>query len=202
MDWRSSLANHLASRARDSIWERIYIFRVAQIKAGEILFDQHFKPAPSAKSQTSIGTTILKSRILRQSYAPQINEACEKGIARCKSRHFDWVSEAWRRRRDSNPRDPFGPNGFQDRRFQPLTHSSAHNSNALRGLVARLCLWDAASRRRNRHKAPHCRRAPAFAPLRASTEESPNTANSSTRPAGVCGFHQRRDSASQSRHRP
>src|SRR3984957_17678649 len=32
---------------------------------------------------------------------------------------------AWRRGRDSNPRDPFGPNGFQDRRFQPLTHPSA-----------------------------------------------------------------------------
>ena len=30
----------------------------------------------------------------------------------------------WRRRRDSNPRDPFESNGFQDRRFQPLTHSS------------------------------------------------------------------------------
>jgi hypothetical protein len=35
--------------------------------------------------------------------------------------------------------------------------------------VARLCLWDAACRRRNRHKAPHCRRASAFAPLRAAT---------------------------------
>jgi hypothetical protein len=35
----------------------------------------------------------------------------------------------WRRRRDSNPRDPFGSNGFQDRRFQPLTHSSVFNSN-------------------------------------------------------------------------
>lgn len=34
---------------------------------------------------------------------------------------------AWRRRRDSNPRDPHGPNGFQDRRFQPLTHSSINN---------------------------------------------------------------------------
>jgi hypothetical protein len=31
----------------------------------------------------------------------------------------------WRRRRDSNPRDPFGSNGFQDRRIQPLCHSSA-----------------------------------------------------------------------------
>ncbi len=30
----------------------------------------------------------------------------------------------WRRERDSNPRAPFGANGFQDRRFQPLTHPS------------------------------------------------------------------------------
>jgi hypothetical protein len=44
-------------------------------------------------------------------------------------RHFYSVSEMWRRRRDSNPRDPFGSNGFQDRRFQPLTHSSVFNSN-------------------------------------------------------------------------
>ena len=34
----------------------------------------------------------------------------------------------WRRGRDSNPRDPFGPNGFQDRRFQPLTHPSGRPS--------------------------------------------------------------------------
>ncbi len=37
-------------------------------------------------------------------------------------------SPRWRRRGDSNPRDPFGPNGFQDRRFQPLTHSSVFYS--------------------------------------------------------------------------
>ena len=30
----------------------------------------------------------------------------------------------WRRERDSNPRYPFEHNGFQDRRFQPLTHPS------------------------------------------------------------------------------
>ena len=34
----------------------------------------------------------------------------------------------WRRGRDSNPRDPFEPNGFQDRRFQPLTHPSGRPS--------------------------------------------------------------------------
>ena len=30
----------------------------------------------------------------------------------------------WRRKRDSNPRATCAANGFQDRRFQPLTHSS------------------------------------------------------------------------------
>ena len=44
---------------------------------------------------------------------------------------FGGVRGTWRRRRDLNPRDPFGSNGFQDRRFQPLTHSSVSNSSAL-----------------------------------------------------------------------
>jgi hypothetical protein len=43
----------------------------------------------------------------------------------------------WRRGWDSNPRDPFGPNGFQDRRSQPLSYpscklsllASGHGSN-------------------------------------------------------------------------
>ncbi len=30
----------------------------------------------------------------------------------------------WRRKRDSNPRGPYDPNGFQDRRLRPLGHSS------------------------------------------------------------------------------
>ena len=47
----------------------------------------------------------------------------------------------WRRRRDSNPRDPFGSNGFQDRRFQPLTHSSVFNSNVFCELAANLLHW-------------------------------------------------------------
>ena len=32
----------------------------------------------------------------------------------------------YRRRRDSNPRDDYSPNGFQDRRLQPLGHSSTY----------------------------------------------------------------------------
>jgi hypothetical protein len=34
----------------------------------------------------------------------------------------------WRRGWDSNPRDPFGPNGFQDRRSQPLSYPSELSS--------------------------------------------------------------------------
>ena len=39
----------------------------------------------------------------------------------------DWTALEgnWRRERDSNPRYPFRHNGFQDRRYQPLTHPSA-----------------------------------------------------------------------------
>src|ERR1700748_821063 len=44
----------------------------------------------------------------------------------------------WRRRRDSNPRDPFESNGFQDRRFQPLTHSSVFKFNKFCDLEATL----------------------------------------------------------------
>src|ERR1035438_3842678 len=34
------------------------------------------------------------------------------------------ASEDWRRGRDSNPRDAYAPNGFQDRRIRPLCHLS------------------------------------------------------------------------------
>lgn len=33
----------------------------------------------------------------------------------------------WRRKRDSNPRASHPANGFQDRRLQPLGHSSDHH---------------------------------------------------------------------------
>src|SRR5271155_3864844 len=41
----------------------------------------------------------------------------------------------WRRGWDSNPRDPFRPNGFQDRRLQPLGHPSAGLSTELSRLL-------------------------------------------------------------------
>ncbi len=68
------------------------------------------------------------------------------------------TQDRWRRRRDSNPRDPFEPNGFQDRRFQPLTHSSAFDFNPLRRLAGYLCLRgvvspDRKGRKRGERKA-------------------------------------------------
>jgi hypothetical protein len=41
----------------------------------------------------------------------------------------------WRRGWDSNPRDPFRSNGFQDRRLQPLGHPSFSNCNLQQGLA-------------------------------------------------------------------
>ena len=37
---------------------------------------------------------------------------------------FALIVDIWRRERDSNPRRPCSLNGFQVRRFQPLTHPS------------------------------------------------------------------------------
>ena len=46
-----------------------------------------------------------------------------KRLVPCSGRASQRFSN-WRRERDSNPRAPFSANGFQDRRFQPLTHPS------------------------------------------------------------------------------
>ena len=46
-----------------------------------------------------------------------------------------------RRRRDSNPRDAFTPNGFQDRRLQPLGHSSTLISKGLRAIFLHRPSW-------------------------------------------------------------
>src|SRR5688500_16039204 len=45
-------------------------------------------------------------------------------VTRLPSRSSPQASEGWRRERDSNPRAPFGANGFQDRRLKPLGHLS------------------------------------------------------------------------------
>jgi hypothetical protein len=57
-----------------------------------------------------------------------VANSCGNGPKKAASGHFSLlfkqVLTEWRRGWDSNPRDPFGPNGFQDRRIQPLCHPS------------------------------------------------------------------------------
>jgi hypothetical protein len=57
-----------------------------------------------------------------------VANSCGNGPKKAVSGHFSLLSKQvlieWRRGWDSNPRDPFGSNGFQDRRLQPLGHPS------------------------------------------------------------------------------
>ena len=41
------------------------------------------------------------------------------------------IDGAWRRGRDSNPRNRYRFNGFQDRRYRPLSHLSASGRSSL-----------------------------------------------------------------------
>ena len=51
--------------------------------------------------------------------------------------YWDYI---WRRERDSNPRYPLRYNGFQDRRYQPLTHPSACRWNRLHSILRRIAM--------------------------------------------------------------
>jgi hypothetical protein len=76
------------------------------------------------------------------------------------------MESKWRRERDSNPRYPFGYNGFQDRRFQPLTHPSA----ARKGSNSISLLHMPCGRQWGRLHFAHCK-ASAVANLRGSFAE-------------------------------
>src|SRR6266481_155424 len=92
----------------------------------------------------------FQCRRVGQGCEPAIIPACPKNkrkpLGNCLRARLV-TKNYWRRRRDSNPRDPFESSDFQDRRFQPLTHSSAYDSTALIGR-----LW--ASPLRNRCPFP------------------------------------------------
>src|SRR5580658_17794 len=51
-----------------------------------------------------------------------------RGVSKTIESDFD----IWRRKRDSNPRTSHPVNGFQDRRLQPLGHSSASDYSGIR----------------------------------------------------------------------
>ena len=70
----------------------------------------------------------LAARAARSVRAAQMKKSVrQNGLAKKQNRHgFPCLQHiTWRRRGDSNPRDPgCGPNGFRDRRIQPLCHPS------------------------------------------------------------------------------
>src|SRR5215469_8354225 len=77
----------------------------------------------------------------------------------------DCTCSEWRRRRDSNPRDPFEPNGFQDRRFQPLTHSSVSKYNVqqpLAGFLVTFLTTTIATNKLNQRRGTFLKKCSAF----------------------------------------
>ena len=69
------------------------------------------------------------------------------------------MESVWRRERDSNPRYPFGHNGFQDRRYQPLTHPSAGVEKGYGVSLSHLSVsyFDRLARVANTHDKAECR---------------------------------------------
>src|ERR1035438_9621921 len=51
------------------------------------------------------------------------------------------IHQPWRRKRDSNPRASHPANGFQDRRFQPLTHSSSSHRIRFHPFESTVTTW-------------------------------------------------------------
>src|SRR5208283_3126272 len=91
-------------------------------------------PCAIVTNLTELGSVVKRKTAGARAESSFFLLALCRGGHQCRCR-----STNWRRRRDSNPRDPFESNGFQDRRFQPLTHSSAFNSSVLFELAASLC---------------------------------------------------------------
>ena len=70
------------------------------------------------RSRAALGNAhaFPQLRVLRVRIPPMAGTRLNPHLPRC--------CKQWRREGDSNPRDPHGPNGFQDRRIQPLCHLS------------------------------------------------------------------------------
>src|ERR1035441_2974208 len=75
-----------------------------------------------------VGEASWQARELRMSFQPPFEQLRLSNSTSARN-HTPNIgagghSDNWRRKRDSNPRASRPANGFQDRRFQPLTHSS------------------------------------------------------------------------------
>ena len=96
-------------------------------------------PAFSRRPLTKTVHPVLASPLLYQTFTrpvkaflagPQTDglvRFCRRGrdLSACGGLEHGGLAGLWRRGRDSNPRDAYAPNGFQDRRFRPLSHLSA-----------------------------------------------------------------------------
>ena len=73
---------------------------------------------------------------------PRGNSRNVAGFSKTKARQSQMtagLADLWRRGRDSNPRDACTSNGFQDRRFRPLSHLSVcHNILKQRGVKIKM----------------------------------------------------------------
>ena len=101
------------------------------------------REAPTKRRNRSRRRTVSTSVMIRK---PENL----RGIPTIPGSHLvsDDSKHTWRRARDSNPRYPFRYNGFQDRRFQPLTQLSAgreFGSKSLQRFPASRC-WAIAQR--------------------------------------------------------
>src|SRR5579872_6583649 len=98
--WREIIAETLPAAARTKSIRSIRVPVGATNESGLLEFTEPGFPALIPYSSNNSSAIGYKKRVGRS------------------------LRRKWRRRRDSNPRDPCGPNGFQDRPFRPLTHSS------------------------------------------------------------------------------
>ena len=73
-------------------------------------------------------------RTLDTGFSPYTRLAGERLRPTRPTLHVVFIQQGWRRRWDSNPRDPFEPNGFQDRHLKPLGHPSIKWDYELRQL--------------------------------------------------------------------
>ena len=75
-----------------------------------------------ARCETRIVSTIIRLCCSRSTWGPEYAGSPER---RTEVSHHPFMAQTrWRKRRDSNPRYPFGYASFQDWSHQPLGHSS------------------------------------------------------------------------------
>lgn len=72
--------------------------------------------------------TLVHTFWVRRCVGSNLSLVAEKSPSRVTGTGYERL---WRRERDSNPRDAHAPNGFQDRRIQPLCHLSVVGNDSI-----------------------------------------------------------------------